>query len=266
MRIQRLKLKKLNNTRDLGGMPTEGGKKTAYGKLLRSGKLYRLPKQTQKKLLEMGLTDIIDLRTDLEREEYPSTVLEGVNYHILPLMCTATAGITYSRSMAATMREESQRISSEFGTADNYMKSMYEIILFSDYSRPLFTEFFKILIKAEGCVLWHCNGGKDRTGIAAMLVEWLLGVDENTIVCDYSASEKFQKRVRRAQKFGLKISPLARNFKAILYALMDAKPQYIKGAMDAIKTKYGGVEEYIIQALGITPAEIEIIKNKYLTD
>lgn len=266
MRIQKLKLKKLNNTRDLGGMPAEGGKKIAYGKLLRSGKLYKLHKKTQNKLLAMKLTDIIDLRTDLEREKYPSTVMEGVNYHILPLMCTATTGITYSRSMAATMREESQRISSEFGTADNYMHSMYEIILFSDYSRPLLTKFFKILIEAEGCVLWHCNGGKDRTGIAAMLVEWLLGVDENTIVKDYNASEKFQKRVRRAQKFGLKISPIAKNFKAILYALMDAKPQYIRGAMNEIKTRYNTVAEYCIQALGITPAEIEIIKNKYLTD
>ena len=181
-------------------------------------------------------------------------------------MCTATTGIKYNRSMASIMRKESQRISSEFGTADNYMISTYEMVLFSDHSRPLLKKVFEILINAKGCVMWHCNGGKDRTGIIAMLIEGLLGVDEKTIVCDYTASDKFHKRVRNAQKFGLTISPLSKNFKGILYGLMYAKPQYITGAMQAIKERYGNIEEYCKQALGITEEQIKLIKDKYLTD
>lgn len=46
MRIQRLNLKKLDNTRDLGGMPTKDGRKIKRGKLIRSGRLYKLPAQT----------------------------------------------------------------------------------------------------------------------------------------------------------------------------------------------------------------------------
>ena len=39
MVIKRLKLKKLNNTRDLGGLPTSDGLEIKRGKLIRSGKL-----------------------------------------------------------------------------------------------------------------------------------------------------------------------------------------------------------------------------------
>lgn len=263
MRIQRLKLRKLNNTRDIGGFEVEGGKKIVSGKLIRSGKPFKLSKSTCKKLLALGLTDIIDLRSDRERTDNPATTFEGVNRHVLPLMCTATTGMKYKRSMAGVMLEESQRIESEFGTADNYMKSMYEIILFSDSSRPSLKKFFEILIEAKGCVMWHCNGGKDRTGLVAMLIEGLLGVDEQTIIEDYTASDKFRKRIHDAQKFGLKISPLSKNFKAILYSLMVAKPQYIIGALGEIKARFENIENYCKQALGLSEDQIAIIKNKY---
>ena len=47
MKIQRLKLKKLNNTRDLRGIPAAGGRALKAGKLFRSGRLSRLPQRTK---------------------------------------------------------------------------------------------------------------------------------------------------------------------------------------------------------------------------
>ena len=46
MQIEKIRLKKLNNTRDLGGFPTQNGNKIKKGKLIRSGKLYKLPNKT----------------------------------------------------------------------------------------------------------------------------------------------------------------------------------------------------------------------------
>ena len=71
MRIERLYLKKLNNTRDLGGFPAAEGKVIKKGKLIRSGKLYKLPKSTLNALTKLGVTTVIDLRTAKETEEYP---------------------------------------------------------------------------------------------------------------------------------------------------------------------------------------------------
>lgn len=264
MRIEKLDLKKLNNTRDLGGFPAADGKVIKKGKLIRSGKLYKLPKSTRDALKRAGVTSVIDLRTDKEREEYPFTAIDGANYYHIPLVCTATTGITHQKSMAATMMKESKRIKSEFGTADKYMESMYAIILFSEESKERLKEILRLILENEGCILWHCNGGKDRTGIVAMLVEELLGVDEELIIKDYIASDKFQRRRRNIQKAGLHVIPLPRRFKKILFALMNAKPQYIKGAIDEIKQRYGTVENYCKVELGLTDGDVEALKEKYL--
>lgn len=264
MRIERLKLKKLNNTRDLGGFPAENGKRIKYGKLIRSGKLYKLPESTVAALENYNITTVIDLRIEREKFEYPSTEIKGAKLVNLPLVCTATVGITHTKSMAGTMLKESKRIKTEFGNADNYMQSVYELLLFGEQSQKKFKEFLDLATENEGCILWHCNAGKDRTGICAMLLESILGVDENLIIQDYCISDKFQFRRRFWQKAGLVIAPIPLRFKQILYALMAAKPQYITGAMTEIKKRYGSVVEYCKQALNVTEEQIKILKEKYL--
>lgn len=264
MRIEKIKLKKLDNTRDLGGIPAENGRKIKHGKLIRSGRLYKLPKETVLRLEKMGISTIVDMRTDKEREEYPYTEIKGAKYVNLPLVCTATPGITHTKSMARTMLEESKRIKTEFGTADNYMQSVYSILLFDKDSLIRLRKFFTLVIEDESCILWHCSAGKDRTGICAMLLEFVLGVDEKIVIEDYIASEKFQKKKRFLQRAGLVIAPIPPRFKQILIALMKAKPQYITGAIAEIKSRYGSVTDYCRQAIGLTDEEIKFLKDKYL--
>ena len=69
MNVQRMRLKKLNNTRDLGGFPVADGKKIKRDKLIRSGRMHKLPPQTVSALLKKGLTTIIDLRTAREQPD-----------------------------------------------------------------------------------------------------------------------------------------------------------------------------------------------------
>lgn len=259
-----MKLKKLDNTRDLGGFPAADGKKIKRGKLIRSGKLYKLPESTVRALEGMHVTTVVDMRIDRERLEYPCTPIPGARHVHLPLVCTATTGITHTKSMAKTMLDESKRIKTEFGNADNYMKSVYNRILFDGDSKVRLKEFFRLVIADENCIIWHCSAGKDRTGICAMLLEFVLGVDEDVIIKDYCISKKFQHKKRLVQKWGLFIAPIPRKFKQILYALMEAKPQYITGAIAEIKAKYGSVTGYCKEALGLTREDIDFLRNKYL--
>ena len=187
---ERLDLKGLVNTRDLGGLPAAEGN-IAPNKLIRSGKLYKLPDETANALKQYGITTIVDLRIYTECDETPDTLWEGVEYRHLPVLCTATPGITREKSMRRTMSIEAKRIKKEFGTTDNYMKEMYRSIFFNQEAKIRLTEVLRLIIENEGCILWHCSAGKDRAGIVAMLVESLLGVDKQTISHDYVISTDY---------------------------------------------------------------------------
>lgn len=264
MEIQKLKLKKLHNTRDLGGLPTGDGRTIRYGKLIRSGKLYNLPEETVERLNGLGLSDILDLRIGTERESWPDVELTGVKNHWLPLLCTATPGITREKSMAKTMYKESRRLRKEFGSADNYMIQMYQYILFMPESQQCLKKVLRLIIDAEGGVLWHCSGGKDRAGLVAMLVECLLGVELPVVYEDYKISYHFHRRKYFWNKFGMTVVPFPPSFRSILFALMDAKQKYIQSAVEEIIRRYGSVREYCRVELDISDEDVEKLKAKYL--
>lgn len=264
MHIRRLKLKKLFNTRDLGGMPTSDGRKIKHKKLIRSGKLYKIPQETVRALTDMNVKTVVDLRIAAEYEDSPDAVIEGAEYIHLPLLCTATTGITQEKNMRKTMAVESRRIKSEFGNADNYMIAMYQSIVFSEESIASLKAIMRLIIDNDDCILWHCNGGKDRAGIIAMLVEYLLGVDEKIIIQDYAASHFFQRKKFFWNRVGLIIAPCYPRFKAILYGMMAAKPTYMTSTVDEIKKRYGSVTDYCKLVLGVTDEDIRTLKQKYL--
>jgi protein-tyrosine phosphatase len=264
MLIRKLKLRKLFNTRDLGGMPAADGKRIKHKKLIRSGKLYKLPNETIDALKKLNVKTIIDLRIFTECAEYPDTVIAGTEYVHLPVLCTATPGITREKSMSKTMALESRRIKKEFGNADNYMIAMYKMVLFSEEPISYLKRALRLIIENNDCILWHCSGGKDRAGIVAMLVESLLGVDEKIIIQDYTASYYFQRRKFFWNKVGLAIAPLPSRFKKILFGMMASKPRYMTDTLDEIKARYGSVINYCKQQLDITDEDINTLRIKYL--
>ncbi len=264
MHIKRLKLKKLFNTRDLGGMPTADGRTIKYGKLIRSGKLNKLPPETVEALQKMNVKTVVDLRIFTEIEEYPDTEIPGAQYVHLPVLCTATPGITREKSMTKTMAVESRRIKKEFGSADNYMIEMYKTILFSDEPIQLLKKVIRLIIDNRDCILWHCSGGKDRAGLVAMLVESLLGVEENVIIEDYAASHNFQKRKFFWNRFGLVVAPLYLRFKKILFGMMASKRKYMIETLKEVKKRYGSVIGYCKSVLDVTDEDVDLLKSKYL--
>ena len=263
MKIQRLKLKKLNNTRDLGGIPAEGGRAVKAGKLFRSGRLSRLPKRTKAALEGLGIRTVVDLRTDTERCEHPDTLLDGAEYIALPLLCAPTGGITAERSSRLFVKAESRRIKEQFGTADNYMIHTYRGIVFDEKPQESLRRFLRLAVERDG-LLWHCTGGKDRAGICAMLLEALLGVKEEDILQDYLASRRFCRKKFFINRLGVLIAPITLKFKKVLFGLMRIKREYMEGVISEMKARYGSIVGYCMMVLGITEADITVLREKYL--
>ena len=68
---RRIKVGQMLNLRDLGGYETEDGRITAWGKLFRSDLPSGLKQEDIEHLLYLGITAVIDLRSDMERERQP---------------------------------------------------------------------------------------------------------------------------------------------------------------------------------------------------
>lgn len=264
MQIEKLDLKKTKNMRDMGGLPAGDGKKIKSGKLVRSGRLSKLPTETVEALQALDIRTVIDMRTNREIAEHPPTILNGAEYHYIILPATAQPELSKSRHMSTEMYIQSRRVKRDFGTSENYMHEMYKFIAFDPECQKKLKSVFDILINTDGCTVFHCNSGTDRTGILAMLIESVLGVNKQLIIEDYMASKTFQRRRRYWQKFGLYFSPVPMRFRRLLFAQMLPRPQYIIKLMDEIEARYGSVTDYVKNALGVTEDQITILKAKYL--
>jgi protein-tyrosine phosphatase len=109
--------------------------------------------------------------------------------------------------------------------------------------------------------LFHCTAGKDRTGIAAAIILYALGVDEETIFNDYEATNYYRrnenaKAIAQMTKYYGLDEKMATN-------MMGAKREYIQATFATIKAQYGTMDNYLEKVLGLTKAKIATLKKYY---
>ena len=258
--------KKLINARDIGGLKTADGKKIVKGRLIRSGRIADIPESTVKIIKKLGVKTIIDLRTGTECSDHPGKDIDGIERLKLPTVTTVTDVINDERTMRLTMKRESKRLNVEFGSAKEYMAEMYRSVVFNDEPKQSLKSFFKAVAQADDPVIWHCTSGKDRTGICAMLLESVLGVEEKDIYSDYLYSNARLFRRNVFLTFVLMISPFKMRFKKLLISYLGVKKEYLQGIIEELKEKYGSVTAYCKKELGVTDEDVFILKSKYLVE
>jgi fructose-1,6-bisphosphatase/inositol monophosphatase family enzyme len=155
-----------HNVRDLGGLPVAGGGRTATRRLVRADNLDRLTPRGWAALKEYGVTTVIDLRNEEEcgQVERP----EGIEFVRVALDAYA------SPEWIARWDPP--------GLPRNFVQYL------QDYPQAL-VDFGKAVEAAgPGVVVVHCAAGRDRTGLASMLLLAHAGVPAEVILADYEHS------------------------------------------------------------------------------
>jgi protein tyrosine/serine phosphatase len=161
------------NVRDLGGLPASGGRRTARGALVRADSLGRLTEQGWQVLLDHGVRTVVDLRNEEERGEDAAPRPEEVLTVHVPLDGTR------DRSFWKPLEE-----TPEFGTPLYYRAHLMR-------KPQLSAAAVAAIAQAQpGGVVFHCVGGRDRSGQIAMLVLALAGVPAAEIGADYELSRE----------------------------------------------------------------------------
>ncbi|WP_422353985.1 tyrosine-protein phosphatase [Roseivirga pacifica] len=243
-----------HNIRDIGGLFTKDGYQLKWGKVFRADELASLNKEDFKLLAPLQIQTIIDFRTSAEIEEKPDTWpdLASIDHVELSIMTDTIADKS----------EWLEKLKSDNFNGDSllYMANRGFVEEFSDK----YKQFFEMLLggEMEYPVMYHCTGGKDRTGFATFLILLALGVDEQTAIDEYLMTNyythgKNEDMLKMAAAF-YGIDPVK------LRSLAGVKKEFIQGALDAISDHYGTVDNFLCEALNVCEAEKEQLKTMLL--
>jgi protein-tyrosine phosphatase len=220
------------NVRDLGGFATPTGD-TAFEVFVRADNARKLTASGWDAAREYGIRTVLDLRSEPECAADPPAHVDFTHTRV-----SLFDHFDGDDSYRADLMERVANL----GVAERH-RVLYREALERDAVR--FGQAVGILAEADGGVLFHCVGGKDRTGMLTALLLRLVGVSVEAVEADYVRSET---RLARApdRAPGLNITPLG---------VID----HVVGDTEA---RHGSVEGYLLHA-GVHAEQLDRIRARF---
>lgn len=243
-----------NNFRDLGGYKTVDGKRVKWGLIYRSDALGELSPGDLETLAQRDLKTVIDFRSDIEREHHPDILPVSVKKELhLQVGATAVDPEQFRRDL----------FSGKLAGADfRNMLIDGNRQMINEGKRPYGTMLKTLAAPGNAPLVFHCAGGKDRTGVGAALLLSILGVPRETIIHDYLLTN-FYRQKEDAEKLARMKTVLPKLAPEIAEA-RKARRDYIVSALNEIDQKHGGVDKYVRNILGLSEDQIASLKEMYL--
>jgi protein-tyrosine phosphatase len=234
------------NFRDLGGYPTIDGRSTRWGQLYRSDTLHELTQQDLQLLRDIGLASVIDLRTANEVERTGRGVLGSEPIGYVNLSLFPEAGGEQQAAPVARIED----------VAERYLSYL-------EVGRTALVESFRVLGDPDSYPLvFHCQAGKDRTGVLAALVLSCIGVERNAVVDDYVLTEARMDlilgRLRRDPQYADRIDDLPPSVFLVEASTME-------GFLDGLEDRYGGARKWAL-GVGVSEDQLETMTHLLVGD
>lgn len=238
-------IKKINNFRTVGDIKNIDGRILKEGKLYRSGHLHKLKKKSFREIQQLGIKEIIDLRNSKEIAEKPDHLPDNVVYKNYSAFEDKGDQLDQARKLV---------LKGKVNGSDAHKRM---IDFYKDYvteNPEVIKKIITEVLESDQPVLYHCTAGKDRTGITTALILAILKFDKKTIYNEYLLSNNYRKKLVK------KRLNLANNLH-FLYPKMDihvleklswVETGYLDSAFNEIDKKYGSIDVYIHQVLGIS--------------
>jgi len=142
-----------------------------------------------------------------------------------------------------------------------FFESLYRGFVGNQADRTGFHDALIAMATAQGAVLFHCSAGKDRTGWTAVLLQSIAGVPQVVILNDYLATNAYMASwisATLAQVTALAGAQQA----AILQPQLGVQASFLQAALDQVVAQYGSMDAYLTQGLGLTRADIYVLRAK----
>jgi len=230
------------NLRDMGGLVCSDGRKIKNGMIFRSPVLNTKSEKDIAFLESLGLDEIIDFRSEEEIKSRPDPTIKNCRYVFAP----AFDGKKYKYIVVTTrgkIRSITLRGKHINKLKQNKLDSYEEMPFSSAYNR-----IFEAMDSGKRFI-FHCTEGKDRTGIAAMLIELALGREEKEIRREYLLSNEFRPNKDRNW---LKYLGCPKQLIDNIAFCESTHDELLTLAEDVILKKYSDFDEYLEKEFGVT--------------
>jgi protein-tyrosine phosphatase len=236
------------NVRDLGGHRTEDGAETRFGAVVRADSMSQLTEEGWRAAVDYGISTVIDLRGDHERQDDPPAELPVEVQHV-PFMEADQSGWDEIIGEVEAAANAAPDIATS--TRDVYL------IFLEHFKRNAAAGVRAVAHAPAGGVAVHCVGGKDRTGLLTAFLLYLAGVDVEQIAADYAVSEE-RLRPRHDAWFAEAETDAERER---LQRISQTPAESIVGVFDELERRYGSVEGYLRSA-GLNDEDLELARAR----
>ncbi|MFF4740748.1 tyrosine-protein phosphatase [Streptomyces sp. NPDC001262] len=254
------------NLRDLGGIALSGNSAVRPGLLLRSGQLDRLDPAADPAVAALGIHTVVDLRSETERTARPDALPAEARLIVADVMADGATAVTGGEQVPARLEDVlgSPAVAEQHlggGKAEKLLGEAYRAFVTAESACRAYGTLLSALAEPDcGPLLFHCTAGKDRTGWAATVILLLLGADEATAEREYLAVNPAVKAA-----FGSVIDRFtaAGGDPEIADAILGVRPVYLATALEEMTRRYGDVERYVRDGLGVSAEAVERIRARY---
>ena len=246
-----------HNFRDLGGYKTEDGRALKWGKIYRSDDLHLLTDEDLKYLSRLNIKSVVDFRSDEERESEPDRLNPDMTQVLLPIKFQP------EDLDDETLKNLMKNLT--FGTLDssNLLRD-FNIVIVKDFATE-YKKFFRHVIENNAePIVFHCTAGKDRAGFASAMILTVLGVPREKVIEDYLLTNTYVKDHVDSEMLEIELKTFFRADTDNLRKINLVEERYIQAAFDTIDSEWGGMDNYISGALGLSEEDILKLKDFYL--
>jgi protein-tyrosine phosphatase len=236
-------LEGLHNFRDLGGYPTEDGRRVRRGRVYRSDALHRMTRADVPRVRALGLVTVIDLRAPDEVAHVGTGLVDelGARYRNLP---------TRPAVLSADAPE-----GTVVSAPERYLGYLHE-------GPGAFAGVVRTLADpASTPAVFFCNAGKDRTGVTAAMVLALLRVPAAVIAQDYARTQDVLDAIHAASRRDYPVDVTA--WRNLSPDMRFARAETMLELLGLVATRLGGWEPYLA-GHGVGPDTIAAMRGSLL--